>query len=120
MNLVSGPGSPRLVTMFTGIDHTVRMMRWVKEELAEFEKEGLCGFVSKARSPSCGVRDAQIVTPSGSAAGQGAGLFAAAVIRRFPSLPVEDEGGLQNPVIRENFIERVYAYQRHQIAFRQS
>jgi uncharacterized protein YbgA (DUF1722 family) len=42
----------------------------------------------------------------------GAGLFAAALIRRYPSLPVEEEGRLNDPRLRENFVERVFAYQR--------
>ncbi len=119
MNLIGDPDSPQLVTILTGIDHTERIMRWVQEKLAELEKEGLCGFVFKARSPSCGVRDARIVAPSGGVAGQGAGLFAAAVVLRFPDLPVEDEDSLKDPTIRESFIERTFEYQRLRIAFRE-
>src|SRR6202166_4828078 len=42
----------------------------------------------------------------------GSGLFAAALIRRYPSLPVEEEGRLNDPHLRENFVERVFAYRR--------
>ena len=42
----------------------------------------------------------------------GVGLFAAVLKARFPALPIEEEGRLQDPVLRENFIERVFAYDR--------
>jgi uncharacterized protein YbgA (DUF1722 family) len=42
----------------------------------------------------------------------GRGLFAAVLIDALPALPVEEEGRLTDPVLRENFIERVFAYQR--------
>jgi uncharacterized protein YbgA (DUF1722 family) len=43
---------------------------------------------------------------------KGSGIFAVAFMRRFPLLPVEDEGRLNDPLLRENFIERVFAYDR--------
>jgi uncharacterized protein YbbK (DUF523 family) len=110
MQLVSGPDAPRLVTIETRIDHTGRMTHWVRRELVRISNQGLSGFVFKARSPSCGVRDAEIVTSSGRSAGRGAGLFAAAVAARFPALPVEDEGRLQDPVVRKSFLERAFAH----------
>jgi uncharacterized protein YbgA (DUF1722 family) len=42
----------------------------------------------------------------------GRGLFADALVTRFPLLPVEEEGRLNDPRLRENFIERVFAYRR--------
>ena len=42
----------------------------------------------------------------------GRGLFASALLRRFPTLPVEEEGRLNDPALRENFIERIFAYRR--------
>jgi uncharacterized protein YbbK (DUF523 family) len=109
MQLVSGPDTTRLVTIETRIDHTGRMTQWVRRELAWLSGQGLSGFVFKARSPSCGVRDAEIVNASGRAA-KGAGLFAAAIAARFPALPLEDEGRLQDPLVRESFLERARAY----------
>jgi uncharacterized protein YbbK (DUF523 family) len=112
MQLVSGPDALRLVTIETRIDHTERMTRWVLRELDFLSDQCLSGFVFKARSPSCGVRDTETVTLSGRAAGRGAGLFAAAVAARFPALPVEDEGRLQDEIVRESFLERAFAYRR--------
>ncbi len=114
MDLVGDLDSPRMITRVTGIDHTVRMMQWAKKKLAGLEQAGLCGFVLKARSPSCGVHDTKIYCRPGKVAGGRAGLFAEAVIERFPLMPIEDEEGLQDPGIRENFIERLFVYQRWQ------
>jgi uncharacterized protein YbbK (DUF523 family) len=119
MLIIDDGKSRRLVAMSTGIDHTVRLLMWTKKKLADLEKLDLRGFVFKARSPSCAVRDAQIVTPSGSAAGKGAGLFAEAVLRSFPSLPVHDEETLQDPAVIGGFIESICAPGRGQIDFQE-
>jgi uncharacterized protein YbgA (DUF1722 family) len=39
-------------------------------------------------------------------------VFAARLLERFPALPVEEEGRLSDPKLRENFVERVFAYWR--------
>lgn len=114
MRLVGESVAPRLVTRFTGIDHTVRMKRWAGKKLAELEKEGLCGFVFKARSPSSGMERVKIYSESGTSFKTGSGLFAKAFKKHFPRIPIEDEGRLQDPGIRENFIERVFVYHRWQ------
>ena len=114
MDLVGDRSSPRLTTRVTGVDHTGCMLQWTKKKLVSLEKDGLCGFVLKARSPSCGVHDTKIYSRPGRLAGGRAGLFAEAVMSRFPHMPVEDEEGLQDPVIRDNFIERLFVYCRWQ------
>ena len=112
MHLVRDHDATRLVTIRSGIDHTERLTQWTRGKLAEFSRLDLCGFVFKARSPSCGVRDAEIVTPSGSSAGKGTGLFAAAIKKYFPALPIEDESGFRDAAFRENFIKRIFEYRR--------
>jgi uncharacterized protein YbbK (DUF523 family) len=109
MQLSGDPAAPRLLTIQTGIDHTDRVTHWVHAKLALLEKADLCGFVFKARSPSCGVYDAPTVASSGSIAGRGPGLFAAAFMLRFPSLPVEDEERFRLTSIGEDFIKRILA-----------
>ncbi len=111
MQLVGGRESPRLVAIDSRADHTEKLMRWMQVKLAEPDMAGLCGFVFKARSPSCGVRDAIIISFCGAAA-KGPGLFAGVVQRRFPGLPVEDEERLRDAAVREAFIEKISAHLR--------
>jgi uncharacterized protein YbgA (DUF1722 family)/uncharacterized protein YbbK (DUF523 family) len=108
----SGPF--RMVTTRTALDHTERMNRWSArrlEELARAEPD-LCGYVLKKDSPSCGMERVKTYSEAGMPERNGRGLFAAALMRRFPTLPVEEEGRLNDPRLRENFIERVFAYRR--------
>ncbi len=113
MQLVAGPEGVRLVTIETGIDHTGRLADWAQKKVEELEEQDLRGFVFKARSPSCGLSDAPVVGPSGPVAGRGPGLFAAAFMQRLPFLPVEDEGRLRDPVLREIFVGRIFARHGH-------
>lgn len=114
MHLVGDPDDPRLVTMRTGKDHTARMKRWAQKKTAELEKAELCGFVFKSRSPSSGMRGVKIYTEAGMPNSTGSGIFAHAFMKQFPLLPVEDEGRMHDPGLRENFIEQVFVYRRWQ------
>lgn len=119
MRLVGDPAAPRLVTVRTGQDLTARMLEWVGRRLDELAKEDLCGFIFKAKSPSSGMERVKIYTPEGNVAAYGSGLFAREFMRRFPLLPVEDEGRLHDPDLRENFIERIFALRRYRDAVRE-
>ena len=112
MCLIGNPGSPRLVTIHTGIDHTEEMLKWAKKKLKELEKEGLCGFIFKSKSPSSGIVGVKVYTFSGVPSQKGVGIFGGAFIQYFPLIPVIDEGRLHDPNLRENFIERVFVYKR--------
>ncbi|HWR73313.1 MAG TPA: DUF523 domain-containing protein [Nitrospirota bacterium] len=107
MQLVGDSGSPRVITIETRIDRTEQVLRWVETGLYTIDEQHICGYVFKARSPSCGVCDAEIVAPSGGLTEKGPGLFARAVMQRFPLLPVIDEEGLAVPEARNGFLERV-------------
>lgn len=74
---------------------------------AEPELSQLCGYIFKSGSPSCGVRGVPIHSPTGMPAAEGSGIFAQALMERFPSLPVEEEGRLRDLLVRERFIEQV-------------
>jgi len=114
MRLVGDPADPQLVTIESGIDHTTKLKRWARQRVVELEQEALCGFVFKARSPSCGVRDATIFDANGREQSSGPGIFVQLLTKRFPFFPVEDEGRLHDPLLRENFIVRVFVYKRWQ------
>ncbi len=112
MRLVSTLESPRLVTARTGIYHTTGMISWAQIRLSELEKEDLCGFVFKSRSPSSGMRGVKVYSPSGIPSNKGIGIFAAAFMHQFHLMPVEDDGRMHDPVLRENFIESVFVFKR--------
>jgi uncharacterized protein YbgA (DUF1722 family)/uncharacterized protein YbbK (DUF523 family) len=102
----------RLVTNKTCIDHTDKMNSYAERRVIAFGREELSGYVLKKDSPSCGMERVRVYGTSGMPARDGSGLFAAALIRRYPSLPIEEEGRLGDPHLRENFVERVFAYRR--------
>ena len=112
MRLVGDPESPRLVTLSTGIDHTDGMHAWANKKLKDLEKSDLCGFIFKSRSPSSGYKGVKVHSSSGMPARMGTGIFAAAFIKHFPLVPVEDDERLHDPQLRENFIEQIFVFQR--------
>ena len=95
---------------FSGADHTDAMRNWAKRRALSLEHEELCGYILKKDSPSCGMERVKVYNSKGIASRSGRGLFAEALMRAYPALPVEEEGRLANPHLRENFIERVFAY----------
>jgi uncharacterized protein YbgA (DUF1722 family)/uncharacterized protein YbbK (DUF523 family) len=114
MRLVGDPENPRLVTIRSGIDHTDGMRAWAKNRLRELEAEDLCGFIFKSRSPSSGMAAVKVYPETGMAVKKGVGIFAGAFMKWFPLLPVEEEGRLNDLLLRENFIERIFVYRRWQ------
>jgi len=95
MRLEGDPKRPRLVTKRTAIDHTARLERWAKARLEELSGLGLCGYICKKESPSCGLEPA--------------GVFTRMFLERFPHLPVEEEGRRADPMRWEKFIQRIKA-----------
>ena len=112
MHLEGNPASPRLVTIKSGEDRTGQMTRWARRRVVELEKENLSGFVFKSKSPSSGMERVKIYDAKGMPSKQGVGMFARIFMEHFPLLPVEEDGRLHDPVIRENFIERVFVLAR--------
>lgn len=103
----------RLVTPETGADHTEAMRSWAARRVEELAGMELDGYVLKKDSPSCGMERVKLYPEEGGAPTKEArGLFAEALLRRLPHLPVEEEGRLNDPPLRENFITRVFAHAR--------
>jgi uncharacterized protein YbgA (DUF1722 family)/uncharacterized protein YbbK (DUF523 family) len=112
MRLVDDDGRLRLITTKTARDLTDTMRRFSTGRVEDLASQDLSGYVLKKDSPSCGVTRVKVYGAAGVGARTGQGLFAAAVRERLPLLPMEDEGRLCDPRLRENFIERVFAYRR--------
>lgn len=75
------------------------------------ELDDVCGYIFMQKSPSCGVQRVRVYHANGArfeAAGQG--IYAQAFCASRPDLPVEEEGRLNDPVLRENFLARVFAF----------
>lgn len=117
MRLVRGDGDVRLVATQTGVDYTQRMRRFAVRRVAALAQHDLCGYVLKKSSPSCGMERVNIYGARGGPVARGRGLFAAELMQAYPHLPVEEEGRLSDPRVRENFIERVFAYGRLRALF---
>ncbi len=103
VTLTGDPTAPRMVTVDGSRDVTDALLAFAAAELARLEPADLCGFVLKSKSPSCGLRD----IPAG-----GAGLFARALARKFPDLPVADDVELATAAGRDEFLARVVARAR--------
>lgn len=101
-----------LVLNTHGTDVTDRLRPWARKKAEKLASAGLSGFVLKKDSPSCGMERVKVYTHDAVAERAGRGIFADALMSRLPNLPVEEEGRLGDPRLRENFIERVFAYRR--------
>lgn len=108
---------PRMIEPTSGTDWTKDMNRWSARRVREMGADGLSGFVFKSKSPSCGVFRVKVYNEKGNLGDPGAGLFAMAMMKRHPLLPIEEEGRLHDAGLRENFLERVFAYHRLKAVF---
>ncbi|MDD3325250.1 MAG: DUF1722 domain-containing protein [Sulfurospirillaceae bacterium] len=84
----------------------------VSNELTMLEKHSLTGIILKSKSPSCGLGSAKVYLPNGQSIGKGNGVMAQKLQDVYPYLPIEEEGRLQDPWLRENFVMQLFAYDR--------
>jgi uncharacterized protein YbgA (DUF1722 family)/uncharacterized protein YbbK (DUF523 family) len=110
IRLVGDPARPRAVG-------SIHRERDVSDALTAFgqrtaeQLDDICGYILMQKSPSCGMERVKVYQDNGNPVpGGGRGLFAAALMQARPDLPVEEDGRLNDPVLRENFITRVFAY----------
>ena len=114
VRLIASRVGIQMIAERSGKDWTDEMNKFARTRARNLATVDLSGYVFKKNSPSCGIQRVRIYNSNGVPRRQGRGLFAAAVIDRFPLLPAEEEGRLNDPVLRENFIERVFAFHRWQ------
>ncbi|MCS4285946.1 uncharacterized protein YbgA (DUF1722 family)/uncharacterized protein YbbK (DUF523 family) [Pseudomonas sp. BIGb0278] len=110
IRLVGDPQQPEVVaTRNPGANYSAPL-RAYGEQMAD-EIGDVCGYIFMQKSPSCGLERVKVYQDNGHPALKGGrGAYADAFCARRPDLPVEEEGRLHDPVLRENFISRVYAY----------
>ena len=110
IRLVGEPEQPRaLGSRDAALDVSDALGAYGRQVAAE--ADALCGFILMQKSPSCGMQRVKVYRDDGQPApGTGRGLFAAALMEARPDLPAEEDGRLNDPVLRENFITRVYVY----------
>ncbi len=117
VRLEGDAAAPRMVAPKSGADWTDRMNAYSARRVRELAADDLCGFVFKKNSPSCGVFRVKLHPEKGMPRRDARGLFAAEFAARNPLLPIEEEGRLCDPVLRENFIARVFALHRLKALF---
>ncbi|UCC57101.1 MAG: DUF1722 domain-containing protein [Gammaproteobacteria bacterium] len=121
-----GLGIPRPPVRLVQVDGAIRVRgvrdpdRDVTDDLRAYAQEAgpqcadISGYIFKSKSPSCGMERVKIYSKEGQPVDSTSGVFAAGIMQQYPSLPVEEEGRLMDPHLRENFIERVFIYHRWQ------
>ena len=112
LRLVRSPDGVRMVAPKSGRDHTEAMRSYARRKAQQLARFDLCGFILKKDSPSCGMARVRVYDQNGVPSKTGRGLFAEALLETHPNLPVEEDGRLRDPRLRENFFERVFAYRR--------
>ncbi len=120
MRLEGNAGSPRLIKSRSRTDHTEQMRQWAKKRVKELEKDDLCGYIFKKDSPSSGLMRVKVYNDKGMPEKKGVGLFAREFVNHFPLIPVEEEGRLHDPQLRENFIEQIFTLKRWRDTLSQS
>lgn len=112
IRLVGDAAQPRAVgARDASLDVTARLEAFGRARAREFGE--LSGYVFKSKSPSCGLARVPVYGEEGRRTG--AGIYARVITTAHPLLPVEEEGRLHDPDLRDNFLERVFAYRRWQV-----
>lgn len=110
VRLVGDLKNPEMIEPSTGTNWTSKMDTYSKKKTSKLGD--LSGFLFKKGSPSCGVFRTKVYQKNGIPLANGRGLFADAFCKRWPLIPVEEEGRLTDAKLRENFLERVFSYHR--------
>ena len=112
IRLVGTTTTPRLLAPKSGIDLTDKMQKYAQAKVAELVHVNLDGYILKKDSPSCGMERVRLYHENGSASRTGVGVYARVLMEELPDLPVEEEGRLHDPLLRANFITRIFSHRR--------
>ncbi len=102
----------RLVEPESRRDLTAEMRSFARQRVRALARKGLCGYVLKSGSPSCGSEGVAVRDADGQPVEPEPGLFAQELMRQLPDLPVTDEESLADAGLRQRFLERAIAYGR--------
>lgn len=110
IRLVGDPDRPEAVGTVNGALNVTRQLAEYGAHMAT-EVGDICGYIFMQKSPSCGLERVKVYRENGApVVGGGRGIYARAFCERHPDLPVEEDGRLNDAVLRENFVTRVFAY----------
>lgn len=110
IRLVGDPLSPQAIGTVNKALNVTQPLADYGAKMAE-ELADICGYIFMQKSPSCGLERVKVYRENGAPVdGGGRGIYAQAFCERHPDLPVEEDGRLNDAVLRENFITRVFAY----------
>jgi uncharacterized protein YbgA (DUF1722 family)/uncharacterized protein YbbK (DUF523 family) len=96
----------------SSVDVTAQLQNYAFDTLPQLQ--GISGYVFKSKSPSCGVFRVKRYNEKGMSSSDGIGAYAEVICQQMPNLPIEEEGRLNDPVLRENFVNRIFVYHRWQ------
>jgi uncharacterized protein YbgA (DUF1722 family)/uncharacterized protein YbbK (DUF523 family) len=112
VRLVRNDDRVQMLGVKTQTDWTSAIAEYSNLKVKALHEYCLSGYIFKSDSPSCGMERVRVYSNSGMPAKNGRGLFADAFMAKYPLIPVEEEGRLNDPKLRENFIERVFCFYR--------
>ena len=111
IRLVEQNNEVRVLTNKTKKDVTQELKDISQTLCNKIEDDELCGFILKSKSPTCGMERVKVYQPiNAPSEKKGVGIFANEIQKLYPYLPMEEEGRLNDPWLRENFLVQVYAY----------
>lgn len=110
VRLVGDINNPKMIAPKSSSDYTEKMLSYADTRLEKLRSSDLSGYILKKDSPSCGMERVRVYDHNNVPQKNGIGIFARKLMEAFPLLPVEEEGRLNDPLLRENFIARVFAY----------
>lgn len=109
IRLVGSSESPRVLgTKDQSLDVTEPLKQYA--DRVSSQNSELCGYILMQGSPSCGMERVKVYHENGMPNVAGSGAYASQIMKNNPAMPVEEEGRLNDPILRENFITRVFVY----------
>jgi len=111
IRLVEVQGQTRVRTTYEGVDLTDKLDESCEKNSNRIKNDYLCGFILKASSPTCGMERVKVYQEiNAPSEKKGVGRFAMKIKEKYPYLPMEEEGRLKDPWLRENFLMQIFAY----------